>query len=126
MSKYSKLIGIFAYETNKDGYPVKKYNLVNIKFGYQSWNYVIYRSNLTYDKMESGYDNKFQLESYPDYIEMFFNLFGTNKISINNLNEYFLIFENNNYYAYNFKLKDQQFISQDAVVSFLLNFKSDI
>ncbi len=118
---YNNLIGIAPIKTLSDGIEVTRYNLVIIRYGYQCWNYVLYKSDITYDEYKSGFNTKFTLVKHNDYIDLFFNLFTSNQINLAKIEEYFLVFYNNIYYSYNFKQNITKEINQDTVKNFLYN-----
>lgn len=118
MCKYSKLIGIGAHDCLEDGIKVKRHYIVNIYYNFQSKNYVLYKSNFTYLVYTSGFDTKYKLVKHNDYLDWLIYAFD-NKIYLNNLDEYFLIQENNIYYAYNFKLDKIKPLDQEYIIFFL-------
>ena len=118
MCKYPNLIGVGAHKFLQDGINVQRYYLVSIHNSYQSKGYVLYKSKITYIEYPSGFNTKFQLVKHYDYLDWIIYMFDE-RVYLNNLNEYFLIQENNIFYAYNFKLSKIKELNQDYVIKFL-------
>ncbi len=116
---YNNLVGICPRKTNMNGYPVTILNLVLVKYGYQTWNYVLSKSNITYEEYESSFDTKYSLVKHNDYIDMFFNLFLNSKPNLSVMEEYFLVKIDHEYFAYNFKQRHIKDIDQNLVNKFL-------
>ncbi len=125
MCKYPNLIGVGAHKFMNDGIEVLRYFLVSIHYSYQSKGYVLYKSKITYIEYASGYNTKYKLVKHYDYLDWIIYMFDDYPY-LNTLNEYFLIQENNIYYAYNFKLGKIKELDQDYVIKFLNENKSII
>ncbi len=118
MCKYPKLIGISAHDWMEDGIKVKRHYIVSVYYNFQSKNYVLYKSKYTYLVYASGFDTKYKLVKHYDYLDWLIYAFD-DRIYLNNLDEYFLIQENNIYYAYNFKLNKIKPLDQEYIIFFL-------
>ncbi len=116
--KYPKLIGCGAHDYFEDGIKVKRYHLINIYYNFQSRNYVLYRSKYTYLVYDSGFDTKYKLVKNFDYLDWLIYAFD-DKVYLNNVDEYFLIQENNIFYAYNFKSKKTRELDQEYIIFFI-------
>ncbi len=118
MCKYSKLIGIGAHDYLEDGIKVKRIHIVNIYYNFQSKNYVLFKSKYHYLEYASGFNTKYKLVKHFDYLDWLIYMFDNTQY-LNNVDEYFLIQENNIYYAYNFKLNKTKPLDQEFVMLFI-------